>query len=589
MVAALVCASSLLLVTKNINQARLALQESKEGAFNYILQADRSFDRLHWKINEYLATDSATHKKQLWPELQLRFDVIWSTFRVFDIHVPAEERLNSADLFSENVEIFLSTNDDLFISKLTPKDSELESVQRSITLLSTELFGVGVDVFARFNIFRDSISHRMEKLYRYFWISGLLLMLTATALITQLFRIANQSARLYDQAQKSELRLVTIVEELRNGRREQKAKDSFLAAASHDLRQPLHALGLFANALEDKVVLPDGPIILDKIQQSTAALSGLLSSLLDLSRLDAGVVHAQPQHFYCSDLFRSLKQEFEEMAMDRNINFRMEAADEVVHTDYNLLARILRNIIDNSMKFTRLGEVVVSCFDRGNAVIVSITDTGIGIPVEEQESIFSEYHQLGNPERDRSKGLGLGLSIVRRLSDLLGIEVTIVSDVDIGTKIELKVPSGEAVMQDLNTASELVVAERDFQGALILVIDDEQHVREGMELILDKANCTVLSAESGESATQLVVEESLSPVLIIVDYRLRNGKTGIEAVEMLRDELKENIPAVVVTGDTSPERVKEVTESGMRLLHKPVHPDILFEAMDTFLEFNTRH
>ncbi len=567
----------------NINHARLELQDSKEGAFNYILQADRSFDRLHLSLDDYLDTQAIAEKQMLWPDLRLRFDLIWSTFNVFDIHLPTSRRLDSADRFASHVKQFLSQHDLLFSSDSLPQDDHLVDVDNTLTELSTELYGVGTDVFAQFNIFRDRISHRMEALYRYFWISGLMLLLTGTALVVQLLRLINQSTRLYNEAQDSESRLATVVEELRSGKREKKAKDSFLAAASHDLRQPLFALGLFVSALETRVTLPDGPVILDKIKQSTEALNSLFNSLLDISQLDAGVVEIAPEHFYCADLFRVLDEEFGEVAARADLGFRIGPTDEVVFTDYVLLGRILRNLIDNALVHSNEGEVVVSCQRKSETVSIVITDTGPGIPLEEQEHIFSEYYQLKNPERDRSKGLGLGLSIVRRLSELLDIDVSMDSEPGNGTRIEVKVPAGQPEAVELVRHQNANIKVKNFQGALVLVIDDDKDVRDAMELMLKQVNCIVVPAESVEDALRVVMERDLKPALIIADYRLREGKTGDAAIALVREALNENIPALIVTGDTSPERVREASGSGMLLLHKPVEPDELLSVIESFL------
>ncbi len=570
------------MVMVNINHTRLHLQNTKEGAFNYILQADRSFDRLNYSIHDYLSAETQAQKQAIWPQLKLRFDLIWSTFQVFDIHLPSGQRLDIADDFTANVKLFLSQYDPVFSSNQAPANAQLQPIENRVRDLSTDLLTVGNNVFASFNVFRDHIAERMEKLYQYFWVSALLLLITGSALVTQLFRLNNRSTRLYNDAQNSKARLATVVEELRSGKREQKAKDSFLAAASHDLRQPLHALGLFVSALENKVKVPDGPIILGKIKQSTEALSDLLNSLLDLSRLDAGVVEPSPGHFYCSRLFLMLHEEFKEVADSSNIYFRIEHSDEIAFTDYILLERILRNLIDNAITHTKQGKVVVSCTKQKKYLHIEVLDTGPGIPLDEQEAIFSEYYQLDNPERDRSKGLGLGLAIVRRLSDLLGIELTMRSQFGEGTRFLLKVPAGQASDIPVN-AIEPMEQSNDLNGALVLVIDDEQSVRDGMELLLKKINCTIVAVESGEAAQQVVVEQSLIPDLVIADYRLREGKTGDEAVELVREELNLDIPALIVTGDTSPERVRDASESGMRLLHKPVQPEELVKVVESFL------
>lgn len=583
--AALVCAISVLLVMSSINTTRLQLQQAKPGAFNYIMQSDRSFDRLSQSLIAFGGQTDEAAKAALWKEARSRFDIVWSTFTVFDIRDPVTKKpLPSSVTLAADVRVFLDDHDKIFSTKTPPSTELTEAAIESIRILSSKLYKMGLELFNRTNSFRDGLSERMDGLYRYFWMFGLLLIVTGAMLIIQLFRLINHSTLLFNEARDSEKRLATVVEELRSGKKEQKAKDSFLAAASHDLRQPLHALGLFVNALENKVRIPDGLIILDKIKQSTAALNSLFNSLLDISRLDAGVVEVSRQHFYVDSLLQSLTEEFGEVAAERNLAFSVEHDSQIACTDYVLLGRILRNLIDNAVVHTREGKVSVSCVQNNEGLVITVSDTGPGIPVEEHDSIFSEYYQLNNPERDRSKGLGLGLSIVHRLSDLLNIKVSLKSKPNEGTSFELIVPAGRAALVIDDTAAiEAVKDQIDFQGLLVLVIDDEKDVREGMELILEQVNCAVVSVESAEAAQHLIVENDLEPALIIADYRLREGKTGDEAIALVREELNSDIPALIVTGDTSPERVREAAGSGMKLLHKPVSPAELIAVVESHL------
>lgn len=585
LVAALVCAISTLLVMSNINTTRLQLQQAKPGAFNYILQSDRAFDRLSQSLHSFGATTTEKDKAHYWEELQRRFDILWSTFKVFDIRDTVNKvRLPSSEKLADDVQRFLAEHDTVFSAKSPPAVEITEAVLLDVRELSSQLHKMGLEVFARTNSFRDGLSTRIDTLYRYFWMFGMLLIVTGTMLVIQLFRLISHSTQLFNEARDSEARLETVVEELRSGKKEQKAKDSFLAAASHDLRQPLHALGLFVSALENKVKFPDGPIILDKIKQSTSALNSLFNSLLDISRLDAGVVEAEPQHFYIDKLFQSLTEEFGEVATERNLAFSVQHESQVACTDYVLFGRILRNLVDNAVVHTREGKVSVSCAQKNEVLIITVADTGPGIPVEEHDSIFSEYYQLNNPERDRSKGLGLGLSIVHRLSDLLDIKVSLTSKPNEGTSFDLYVPAGrEYLVTKDDTALDTVTSQVDLRGALILVIDDEKDVRDGMELILTQVNCSVISVESAEAAQQVIVEEDLEPSVIIADYRLREGKTGDDAIALIREELNADIPALIITGDTSPERVREATDSGTRLLHKPVSSAELIAVVESYL------
>jgi len=583
---ALFCAVSILLLMHNIAAARQQFQKTDPGTYNYILQADRSFDRFLSASYNYRLSENPESRESAVRQLQTRFDIIWSTFRVFEISVNNQQLSPVAMQLGDDVKNFLSRYDEYYSGKLPLTEDVVETSADEVLLLSNRLYSLALAVFEQSARFRDSITDHIDELYRYFWIFGLLLIVTGTWLIAKLFQLNNHSTRLFNEARESEVRLESVVEELRSGKKEQKAKDSFLAAASHDLRQPLHALGLFVSALENKVKLPEGPVILDKIKQSTEALNSLFNSLLDISRLDAGVVEITHQHFYIDDLLHNFNftEEFKEVAAQRNLAFKISPCDSIAHTDYVLLGRILRNLIDNAIVHTREGEVRVSCERKGAHLHIQVADTGPGIPIEEHDSIFSEYYQLNNPERDRSKGLGLGLSIVRRLSDLLDLQLTLHSDSGIGTTFSLAVPVGRVDSVVTRSPKSVVETEMDFEGVLVLVIDDEKDVRDGMEMMLREVNCTVLSVESDTAAQAVVVQRDLMPALIIADYRLREDKTGDEAIALIRDELNRDIPALIITGDTSPERVREAAQSGTRLLHKPVTPNVLVAAVRELLQ-----
>lgn len=580
---ALFCAASIFLLMHNINSARLQFQKTEPGAYNYLLQSDRAFDRFLQALADYQLAENTQDQQRVERRLQTSFDLIWSTFRVFEIRLPNRELSPPADTLANDVRDFLARYDDDFSGKRPLSEERILLARAEMMSLSDRLYSLGLEVFSQANELRDSITKHIDELYRYFWVFGLLLILTGTLLVTQLFRLNNHSTRLFNEARKSEERLGLVIEELSSGKKERKAKDSFLAAASHDLRQPLHALGLFVSALENKVKPPEGPVILDKIKQSTEALNSLFNSLLDISRLDAGVVEVTTQHFYINDLFSNLAEEFREVAAQRKLAFTITHDDGIAFTDFMLLGRILRNLIENAVVHTREGEVSVTCQRSGNQLRIRISDTGPGIPSEEHDSIFSEYYQLNNPERDRSKGLGLGLSIVRRLSDLLELQVSLESESGRGTTFELRVPVGRADLVIRRHAQAVVQSAVDFQGALILVIDDEHDVRDGMELMLRQVNCTVISVESDLAAQKLIVERELEPALIIADYRLREDKTGDQAIALIREELNSDIPALIITGDTSPERVRDAAQSGARLLHKPVNPNELISVLQGLL------
>jgi signal transduction histidine kinase/ActR/RegA family two-component response regulator len=348
------------------------------------------------------------------------------------------------------------------------------------------------------------------------------------------------------------------------------AKDRFLASASHDLRQPLHALGLFYGALKQYVSGREGLHLLDKIDQSIGALNHIFNSLLDVSRLDAGVVGVQKRHFELAPLLGTIHSEYHQAADNKGVRLECSACDAVAFTDPVLLERILRNLVSNAISYTQTGDVEFGCaVQQDGSIRIEVRDTGIGIPVEEQENIFSEYHQIDNPERDRSKGLGLGLAIVRRLTRLLDVRMSVQSEPGKGSLFSVIVPPGDpAQVVEYDSKGTL----QDVSGTVVLVIDDDSDIRDGMQRLLSEWGCTPVLAGSAEEAIAQLVDLDIVPDVIFVDYRLRENRTGIDALQAVSEELNADLPAVIITGDTSRDRLQEATEHGLALLHKPVSP-----------------
>jgi signal transduction histidine kinase/ActR/RegA family two-component response regulator len=353
------------------------------------------------------------------------------------------------------------------------------------------------------------------------------------------------------------------------------AKSKFLAAASHDLRQPLHALGLFHDALGPYVTV-GGNGIMERMRQSITALSGLFDSLLDISRLDAGVVEVNQEHFFARSVIDRLKQEGLPYAADKGLTLISKAEDVTVYADRIMLERIVRNLVANAIRYTAEGRIEINCYQAGSRVRIDVSDTGPGIATDDLESIFSEYHQLAKPARDRSKGLGLGLSIVRRLCELMGATIEVRSVIGVGSTFSVELPSGN---RDL-IAQRRTPRAWDLRGATILVIDDEDTILESMGRVVTRWGCHPILAASGSDALTKVRSNGGPPTAIIADYQLRNGETGIDAIRHLRDHLNRPIPAILVTGDTAPERIQEVKRKGLRMLHKPVMPGELRTALN---------
>lgn len=346
------------------------------------------------------------------------------------------------------------------------------------------------------------------------------------------------------------------------------AKSSFLAAASHDLRQPIHALGLFAGALKGVAMSAEGQRMVEHIEASAEAMDGLFSVLLDISRLDAGIVEVHRRSFAIGPIMARLCRDHEQEARAKGLSLVCVPSDALVDSDPLLMERILRNLISNAVRHTQAGGVVVGCRRGAGHVAIQVWDSGPGIPADQSERIFQEYYQLGNPERDRTKGLGLGLAIVRRLTQLVGCPLTFHSRQGRGSCFQVTLPLVAA------DAGDEPPAEKAAFGALatglVVVIDDEAAIREAMATLLGGWGYEVVSAGSGEDAIGRLATCPARPDLIISDYRLRDGETGAEVIDRLRSEYNEAIPAMLITGDTAPDRLVEAQASGLLLLHKPV-------------------
>ena len=352
------------------------------------------------------------------------------------------------------------------------------------------------------------------------------------------------------------------------------AKSKFLAAASHDLRQPIHAQGLFLEVLARTEQTPHQKALLANARAASEASSELLNALLDFSRIEAGVVEPQMQPFRLQPLLNKIESELAPQADAKNIVYRSRETQVVVHTDPMLLELILRNLISNAIRYTNTGGLLVACRQHGAKAVLEVWDTGIGIAPEHHKEVFREFHQLGNPERDRNKGLGLGLAIADGLARTLGIELSFSSTPHRGSVFRLTLDLDNSV-----TAFQATMAQSKTRvlNARLLVIDDDETVREGMLHLLRDWGCECEAAETIEEA--LVMAKLRRPDVVISDYRLREQRTGIEAIAAMRALLGESLPALLITGDTAPERLREAQASGIPLLHKPVSPGKLYRKL----------
>ena len=349
-------------------------------------------------------------------------------------------------------------------------------------------------------------------------------------------------------------------------------KTRFLASASHDLRQPVQALTLFTHALGQEPQSNKANALLGDMQRSIDALNQLLVSLLDISKLDADIVKPELTHFDLRNLLDILHSEYAPQAEAKGLIFQMQVEGEfIVYSDQALLETMLRNLISNAIRYTQRGGVRVVLEQQGIEVRIAVHDTGVGIASDQHENIFREFYQITNPERDRSKGLGLGLAIIKRLAALLNHQLELTSEVGQGSCFAIVLPVGVREAMQKPEELPLYLAKRDIEGMRVLVIDDEVAVREGLHAVLEAWGCeTMLAGSEAEAMDHL--QDQPAPHAIICDFRLRDHKTGAQAIENIRAKFNSQIPAIIVTGDTDPERLREAQRSGNALIHKPAQP-----------------
>lgn len=380
-------------------------------------------------------------------------------------------------------------------------------------------------------------------------------------------RLVAETASIEAQHAKQEAERAKEEAELAN-----RAKSQFLATASHDLRQPLQAIALFSEALRERIYYPEVRSIVDNINASVEALQTLFNELLDISRLEAGVVEAAPIHFRVNQLLDKLRTDYTPSARAKDQRLRVVPSELVLFTDPMLLERVVRNFVANAVRYTDDGgAVVVGCRrQRDGKIRIEARDNGVGIAQHEQKKIFEEFYQVENPERDRRKGFGLGLAIAKGIENIINCKIGLRSAPGQGSTFSIAVPRGAAAASLKTIGVNIRKQVKALRGALIVVLDDDHSVREAMQMLLRDWGCQVIAEATVEEAAVRIREAGRFPTLMIADYRLRAGLNGIDAIDRIRALTKQSMPAVLITGDTGADRLREVRESGITVLHKPV-------------------
>ena len=359
--------------------------------------------------------------------------------------------------------------------------------------------------------------------------------------------------------------------------RANKANSAFLAAASHDLRQPVQALSLLNGALRRTVKDEKALQMIESQAHSLTAMTNLLNSLLDISRLDAGAVTPELENFPVKRLIDRLSDEFARQAQHHGLQFVSTPCAATVNSDPNMLAEIIQNFVSNAIRYTDEGSVRLECGERDGRCVISVIDTGIGIAEDQLQEIFREFHQCKTPGASK-EGFGLGLAIVKRMSDLLGLELDVASEVGKGSTFRVSMPalSGTAVVEDTEAGSG-EGAETGGSG-LVVLIEDDENVSNAWSLLLEAEGYRVAAAASAPEARALMNEIDETPALLISDFHLLDGSTGAEAVSTIRRKYGASIPAFIVSGDTS----KVVKEARLldncTLMCKPIDTNRLLAA-----------
>lgn len=565
-------------VLSGIDSVRARSTSANPGTFNSLMHIDRSLDNYANALNEYrMSIGDDEQMRTSSTEYQRQFNIIWGNLKHFYIQLPDDSgKTTSFANFKHITEHFLQKTEPSMSTDQTLSANQISLITTDLSIVQDEIHHMGSEFFFILLSFRDNLVNNINKLYKFLYIFAAALIGAACLLVALLIHSNNRKNILIKEADSARHDLSRTVAELRSGRIEQRSKDTFIASASHDLSQPLHALGLFLGSLKTHIPDSKGRETLHNAIQCSNNLGNLFKSLMDMSRLDAGLVEVKKKHFRLDQLMETLEQEFKVKAQNTAININIQLDDAVVFSDPILLSRIIRNLIENAFVHSDANLISVSCSSSTDHKLLHIEDNGRGISKSEQKRIFGEYYQISNNASAAATGLGLGLSIVNRLAELLETKISLESEIGVSTSFTLRIPQGQsnkATPQVSNALQNSVTALKP--GVVVAVVDDEEIICSAMSLMLSNIGIEAITGTSTDALIDNIIESDKLPDLIVADYRLSKGQTGDQAIEQLKRALNIDVPALLVTGDTSPISMAHADSSGFDLLHKPIQPNEL--------------
>jgi two-component system CheB/CheR fusion protein len=362
------------------------------------------------------------------------------------------------------------------------------------------------------------------------------------------------------------------------------AKSEFLAAVSHDLRQPLQTLDILQGVLVRKVEDQDVLRIVNDLGATLGAMTDTLNTLLDIDQLENAAIEPEITDFSASELLGRMRDQFADYVRGKGLNLRIVKCDAKVRSDLRLLARIVQNLLSNAVKYTNAGKILLGCRRRGPALRIEVWDSGIGIPDDQLDAVFNKYHRVGAGPREPNSGLGLGLSVVRRMADLLGHRLDVRSTPGQGSMFAVEVPMspGEEGLDALPLANRL--AARNGRQVSVLLVEDDASLLRSLRILLELEGYQVITARAGDQARAAVEQHEISPMAAIIDYSVSGEMSGSQFIRGLRKAFGEDIPIIVLTGVVSTLRQRKISELGARYLQKPVRAAELIALLREMLE-----